>query len=205
MKRKAVARIAIVAASVGTALSVAAVASAASITLEDAVGDTWTTDYSPDGTATDVAAGSQVNVDLARTVVKYSHGRVTFKATYADLVKSTNRFQLGVRLRTNEGLRRVALVDTVVSQDWSGVHALGKPNGDELTCAGLTHVVDYDADTVRLVVPGSCLSKPRWVQVYVGADGYATTADEPTFTFTHDNGLDDSWKHGGWSAKVRKG
>lgn len=205
MDRKPLVGIAVVTASLAAVLGVAAAASAASITLEDAVGDTWTTDYSPDGTVTDVAAGSQVNVDIAETVVKYAHGKVTFRTTYADLDKSTNRFQFGVRLRTDEGLKRVALVDTAVSQSWSGVHALGKPNGDEVTCAGLTHAIDYDADTVKLVVPATCLSKPRWVQVYVGADGYAATPADPTLTFTHDNGLGDSWKHGGWSGKVHKG
>jgi hypothetical protein len=203
--KKSLARMLVVTASLGSVLCVATSAGAATLTVEDSVGDTWTTDYSPDGTVTDLPAGSQVNVDIAKTVIKYASGKVTFKATYAELDMSTNRFQLGVRLRTNEGLKRVALVDTAVSQDWAGVHAFGKPNGDELKCAGLSHEIDYAADTVKLVVPGSCLSKPRWVQAYVGADGYATTSDQPTLTFTHDNGLDDSWKHGGWTGKVRKG
>lgn len=192
-------------ASFASLLCVADAAGAATLPVEDSVADTWTTDYSPDGTVTDISAGSQVNVDIAKTVIKYANGKVTFTSTYADLDMSTNRFQLGVRLRTNEGLKRVALVDTAVSQDWAGVHALGKPNGDELKCAGLTHAIDYDAETVKLVVPGSCLSKPRWVQAYVGADGYATTSDQPMFTFTHDNGLNDSWKHSGWTGKIRKG
>jgi hypothetical protein len=203
--KQSLTRGAVVASALVSVLVPAAAAQAASVTLVDATGDTWTTDYSPDGTVTDLPAGSQVNVDIATTVIKYANGKVTVKATYADLDMSTNRFQLGLRLRTNEGLKRVAVVDTAMSQDWAGVHAFGKPNGDELKCTGLSHVIDYDADTVRLVVPGSCLSKPRWVQAYVGADGYAMTADDPTYTFTHDNGLNDSWKHAGWSAKVRKG
>ncbi len=182
-----------------------AAAGAATLTVEDAVADTWTTDYSPDGTVTDVPTGAQVNVDIAKTVIRYSSGKLKVKATFVDLDRSTNRFQLGLRLRTNEGLKRLAVVDAAVSQDWDGVHALGKPNGDELKCAGLSHAIDYDANTVKLVVPASCLSKPRWVQAYIGADGYATTASVDQPTFTHDNGLSSGAEHTGWTGKVRKG
>jgi hypothetical protein len=181
----------------------AAAAQAASRTVVDATGDTWTTDY--DGTtATDISAGSQVNVDLARTVIKYAGRKVVVNASYAELDRGTNWFQLGLRLRTNEGLKRLAVVDTMASQDWDGAHALGTPKGDEVSCKGMSHVLDYDANTVRLVIPASCLSKPRWIQAYIGADGYAATAEQP-MTLTHDNGLADTWAHTGWTGKIRKG
>lgn len=111
----------------------------------------------------------------------------------------------GSGLRTNEGLKRLAVVDAAVSQNWDGVHALGKLNGDELKCAGLSHAIDYDANTVKLVVPASCLSRPRWVQAYIGADGYATTASVGQPTFTHDNGLSGGTEHAGWTGRVRAG
>ena len=181
----------------------AAAADAATRTVDDGTGDTWTTDY--DGTsATDISAGSQVNVDLVRTVITYATRKVVVKASYAELDRSTNWFQLGLRLRTDEGLKRLAVVDTMASQDWDGAHALGTPKGDEVSCKGMSHVIDYDANTVRMVIPASCLSKPRWIQAYVGADGYAATADQP-LTLTHDNGLAGTWAHTGWTGKIRKG
>lgn len=173
--KRTLTRIGIVAAALASVLPGAA--DAATLTVEDAVGDTWTTDYSQDGTVTDVPTGGQVNVDIAKTVIRYSSGRLKVKATYVDLDRSTNRFQLGLRLRTNEGLKRLAVVDAAVSQNWDGVHALGKLNGDELKCAGLSHAIDYDANTVSVGQP----------------------------TFTHDNGLSGGTEHAGWTGRVRAG
>lgn len=200
--KKSVAGLVVVAAIPASILLPAAAAGAASLTVADATGDTWTTDYS-NMTATDVSAGSQVNVDLTKTVIRYANGTVTVTASYVDLTKSTNRFMFGVRLRTNEGLKRVANVETVTHQTWSGAHHIGTTNGDELHCRGLAHDIDYQANTVTLVVPASCLSKPRWVQAAVGTDGFAVDVQQPFMS--HDNGLNDSWKHGGWTSRIRKG
>lgn len=202
--RKSLASVAVVVATLASALLPATAAAGASLTVEDATGDTWMTDYGDGTTAPkDVSAGSQVNVDLEKTLIRYAHGKVTVKATFVDLRKSTNRFVLGLRLRTNEGVKRLAAVETIERETWAGDHHLARFDGDELSCRGLAHEIDYAADTVELVVPASCLSKPRWVQATIGVDGYAATAGQPFMT--HDNGVNDGWQHGGWTARVRQG
>lgn len=71
-----------------------------------------------------------------------------------------------VSVRTNEGLRAdlTVYVDGR-TRDWQGERSWEVAGRDSARCAGLRTRIDYTADTVRVRIPRSCLSDPRWVRV----------------------------------------
>lgn len=195
-------RAALLTSTLAAVLVPAGAASAASFTVADATGDTWALDMSSNS-ETYVPAGSQVNVDVARTVIRHGAGRLVVTSTYADLKRSGNRSLLAVRLRTNEGVKREVDVETLSRPGWGGDHHFSKPSGREVACRGLAHEIDYVANTVRVVVPTACLSRPRWVQASIGTFGMSE--DQQDSNIYVDNGHDETSNDPGWSAKVRKG
>ena len=199
--KKPLLRSALVASTLAAVLLPAAAADAATLKVVDARDDTWSMDMTTDQP---VKAGSQINVDLVRTTVKHSAGKVTVTSGYVDLKKTTNRFGLDVRFRTNKGLKREVVVETLSRATWGGSHHLSKPNGDPVPCKGLTHAIDYTANTVTVSVPRACLGTPRWVQASIYALGFedTTAADGSVY---YDNGHSTSSKTPGWTAKIRRG
>ncbi len=176
-------------------------ASAATVSIDDATDDTFLGHYDEaSDTTTYEPAGSQVNVDLERVVVKHKSRVVVAKASYTDLARSGNQFMYALRLRTNEGLKRDVNVDTLFS-GWKGEVSLAKPNGNEVKCRGLSHAIDYTADTVTVKVPRRCLGAPRWVQVFTAALGFSDSGD-----FYVDHGhMADMKEKVVWSDRIRKG
>ena len=179
----------------------ASAASAATMTIGDATGDTYLGHYDEaSDTTTYEPAGSQVNVDLEKVVVKHKNRVVVAKASYTDLARSGQQFMYALRLRTNEGLKRDVNVDTMFTGP-KGEVSLSKPNGNEVRCRGLSHDIDYAADTVTVEVPRSCLSAPRWVQAFTAAIGFSDTGD-----FYIDHGHMAAMKEKVvWSDRIRKG
>ena len=177
-------------------------ASAASLTIDDATGDTYKARYDEStDTATYEPAGSQVNVDLDRVRVKHTTRTVRATATYADLKRtSDNAIMYLLQVRTNEGLKRELMVDTFMSGK-NGSVTFGKPNGDEVRCRGLNHVIDYAADTITVTVPRRCLSMPRYVEAFTLAAAISGEGEQYI-----DHGHMDAMKEKVvWSDKVRKG
>jgi hypothetical protein len=176
-------------------------AGAATLSIGDATGDTYLGHYDEaSDTTTYEPAGSQVNVDLANVVVKHTSRVVVAKASYADLTRSGQQFMYALRLRTNEGLKRDVNVDTLFTGPQGGV-TLSKPNGNEVSCRGLSHDIDYAADTVTVKVPRGCLSEPRWVEAFTAAIGFSDTGD---FYVDHGHmaGMQEKVV---WSDRIRKG
>jgi hypothetical protein len=189
------------AALVVSAGALVAPASAATLSIGDATGDTYLGHYDAGSdTTTSETAGSQVNVDLERVVVKHTSRVVVAKASYADLTRSGQQFMYALRLRTDDGLKRDVNVDTLFAGP-KGHVALSKPNGTEVSCRGLSHDVDYAADTVTVKVPRRCLSAPRWVEAFTAAIGFSDTGD---FYIDHGHmaGMQEKVV---WSDRVRKG
>jgi len=170
-------------------------AHAAKLVLTDPAGDVWAQ------AETSTQIGTRVNGDLVKTVVNHTAKRVVVKAKYTDLRKTADTFGFIYYLRTNEGVRRG--VDVLAGPGHRrGVSELTKGRADKkVACAGLTHAVDYTANTVTLSVPRSCLSNPRWVQVQPGA----VTLSSSDFAFTIDDAQSTSSEPHTWSAKVRRG
>ena len=196
-------RAALVTSALAVVLLPAGSATAAGTIIDDAVGDTWKANYD-DATETESfePGGSQVNVDLDKTVVKHKRGAVVVKAKYAELKRNDKILFLGLKLRTNEGVKRDA-----------GVHTLGRAKGeayladprsmDDVRCRGLAHEIDYAANTVTLTVPRGCLSKPSWVQVSVGAFGIEDNETGDVYVDNGHNATSNEPKT--WSEKVRRG
>ncbi|MGN6577260.1 MAG: hypothetical protein ACTHKG_16425 [Nocardioides sp.] len=181
--------------------ALAAPAGAATLSIGDATGDTYLGHYDEaSDTTTYEPAGWQVNVDLEKVVVKHKGRVVVAKASYTDLVRSGQQFMYALRLRTNEGLKRDVNVDTMFTGP-KGEVSLSRPNGNEVTCRGLSHDIDYAADTVTVRVPRSCLSAPRWVQVFTAAIGFSDTGD---FYIDHGH-MADMKEKVVWSDRIRKG
>ena len=201
---KALVRAALVTSTLAAVLLPVSPASAATLATTDAAGDVWRSTYDMDTEEETLEpAGSPVNADLTRTAVKHTRGKVLLVARYADLRKRTNRFALIVEMRTNEGLRRDVGVETVTRDGWGGTAFFGSPQR-ELPCKGLAHTIDYPAGLVRVAVPRSCLSGPRWVQVRSMAMAFEESGNE--FTTLFDNGHDESADMPrAWSGRVRRG
>ena len=201
---QALLRAALVTSTLAAVLLPVSPASAATAAIPDGTGDVWRSTYDLSTEEEKLEpAGSPVNADLTRTTVKHTRGKVVLVARYAELRKQTNRFALIVELRTNEGLRRDVGVETVTRDGWGGTSFFGSPQR-ELPCKGLTHLVDYPAGLVKVSVPRSCLSGPRWVQVRSMAMAFEESGNELTTLF--DSGQDESADMPrAWSGRVRRG
>lgn len=203
---KALVRAALVTSTLAAVLLPVSPASAATLAIADATGDVWRSDFDfATGEETEPQpAGSPVNADLTRTVVKHSARKVVLTARYADLQKQAHRFAFAVQLRTNEGVRREIGVETFSREGWGGTAYFGSPKR-ELRCQGMNHGIDYATEKVTVAVPRACLSRPRWVQVRAVAVAFDdTTRDQ--FVSYFDNGHDESADEPtAWSGKVRRG
>lgn len=189
-------------AAVGLVLALPVSASAATVTIDDATGDTYvgTYDESTD-TSTYEPAGSQVNADLDDVVVKHTARVVRARARYVALNRSSdNAIMYMLRLRTNEGLKRDVLVETFMSGKRGSV-MFGKPNGDDAKCSGLEHLIDYAADTITVTVPRRCLSGPRYVEAFTAAAAMSDQGDQ----YVDHGHMAEMKEKVVWSEKVRKG
>ena len=189
-------------AAVGLVLALPVSASAATVTIDDATGDTYvgTYDESTD-TSTYEPAGSQVNADLDDVVVKHTARVVRARARYVALNRSSdNAIMYMLRLRTNEGLKRDVLVETFMSGKRGSV-MFGKPSGDDAKCSGLEHLIDYAADTITVTVPRRCLSGPRYVEAFTAAAAMSDQGDQ----YVDHGHMAEMKEKVVWSEKVRKG
>ena len=91
----------------------AGAASAESLTVKDSAADTWQMDMSSD-TETYTPAGSRMNTDLLRTVVKHTAPPRSSSAAPTRSSKKTGpELAFFFRLRTDEGLKRDSGVETM--------------------------------------------------------------------------------------------
>jgi len=187
----------------GAVLAPAAAASARSLTIDDSTADTWENVYNPDTQSDDwLAAGSKLNTDITKTVVKHSANKITITATFDDLKAKDAGYGLVDRLRFDHGPKVVANVDA--NGKWKGQAALyTNHSGQQIDCAGLTHAIDYTANTVEISIPRSCVGKPTWVEV---AEFSVSNVSDDTTTHSYiDDAGTDSHGFGTWSDKVRRG
>jgi hypothetical protein len=154
---------------VAAGLTVASVApaSAESLTIRDKRGDVLL--VPADAMSLDDArpAPGMAHTDILRTVIRHGDKRVAVRIKLAELRK-TRGFRLqGIRVVTNESVRRNIAVGA-----WPGMARgeadMSRPNGRTVNCDGLNHRIDYSRNVVTVSVPRSCLSNPRWVRVGIG-------------------------------------
>lgn len=187
----------------GAVLAPAAAASARSLTINDSTADTWEDVYDPSsGTETWTEAGSQLNVDVIKTVVKHSATRISFTVTYDDLKARDVRYGLVDRMRFDQGPKADVIVDA--TGKWKGQVSLAEDKtGSRISCPGLTHEIDYTANTVAVSVPRSCVGKPAWVEI--GEFGVGFHSDDAGDHQYVDNAETDGHGYASWSAKIRRG
>jgi hypothetical protein len=107
------------------------------------------------------------NGDILRTVVQHRLRKVILTTSYAELrrVDPATHF---VSIVTNESIRRhVEVTPTAAHPQGRVLFSTGF--GRAVRCTGLERHIDYLANTLRVVIPRSCLSAPRWVRAGFGA------------------------------------
>ena len=128
------------------------------VTVRDGAGDVWT---APVGGDTFTAAPEQRVGDVLRMRVAHRHEAVTVRLVFADLRRAGSAFY-ELDLRTDKGAASAQV--EAGRHHWAGRQHLWAADGNQLTCAGMTHRIDYDANVVTLRIPRSCLGDPTWVR-----------------------------------------
>ena len=136
-----------------------------------------TYDFESGEQSPEVADPAEVQVDVVRTAVDHRAHNVVVTVRVSDLRRQTGDDESGVYVRflTDESVRRNLYLDMDAGHP-QGRLSLRTRNEDPVRCTDKSRSVDYAGDVVRLVVPRSCLSAPRWVRVGVGV--YRAVADE---------------------------
>ena len=153
---------------------------------------------------TTVPAPEQRNGDILRTVVQHRLRKVILTTSYAELRRLDPASHF-VSIVTNESVRRhVEVAPTATRPQGRVLFSTG--SGRTVSCTGLERRIDYLANTLRLVIPRSCLSAPRWVRVGFGAVRTRETDLTPQ-TFVDDANLQGAVgsAHPTYGARVRRG
>ena len=135
----------------------------------DPVGDvtkyTWNLDTDEE---TEVVDPTITNGDVISSTVKHNPRKVIATMRFRDLVAPTEDIDLFVMsVRTGKLNRDLAVAAT--PDDVRGQHRLSRTNGDDVRCRGLSHRIDYTANTVTMSVPRACLGRPSRISAGVGA------------------------------------
>lgn len=154
----------IVAVAAGLAVGTAGTAAAQTLTDVDQRGDvqSFTMDSEEPAPAPTVANG-----DILRTVFNHAERRVSVRVKYADLRRIGQFRNDGIKVVTNEGVRREVSVFAGQGM-WRGQADMVRPSGRPVDC-DIAHKIDYDRNLVTISFPRSCVSNPRWVRLGMGA------------------------------------
>jgi hypothetical protein len=182
-----------------TALALGAVASlfvapAAAHTAErtDPRGDVWR----PKGFDGWKHARTVPNVDVREFVVRNAAHRVVIKARYTNLVANSDELELSVDFKSAATMRTVSAQANSGSPD--GFFVVTSP-GRRVEC-DLSGNVDYDAETIRVVVPHRCIGKGDWLRF----DPMNRRYNEQT-GIRYDDPLTRRGETYAWSTRLRRG
>ena len=150
---------------VGTAapVAVAGAERPSRVVVRDGTGDVWKVNLR---TSHWTLAGDRPTADVRRAVVRHRSGAVVVRTRFENLRR------VGVQshaagLTTDDGDFFVEVTSRPGKR--SGRRALyDGPGGERIECAGMSHRIDYAAETVKVRVPRSCLRDPRWVRANLG-------------------------------------
>jgi len=188
---------------VTAALLVAGVgpASAERVRSSDGAGDmTAFTESAEDVTATP-APGHRAG-DVTSAVVRHGRRVVTLRFSFAQLRRSHFNALIGT-LRTDTTTRHLFVEDAPDGRP----RLYMADKRFEPVCARATLRVDYQANTLAVRVPRSCLKRPQWVKVRAisandTADGSNTFYLDDAFSPTP---VEDIEGRAAWSARVERG
>lgn len=171
-------RILVTAAATGALVAAPAAAWAGSNTQTDPTGDSVST--SSFQSSAYVAAPSQVNGNIISTRVAHVGKSVQVKVRFADLIPSGVGAAHYFFFRTDKSLRSVDLV--AGAGMWRGKAQMYDRREKKVACRGISHKIDYTANTVLLVIPRACFGNPRWVR----EANYSVVAETGTSYFWDD-------------------
>ena len=151
-------------AAVTLAVGVPATASAQTWRHTDPAGDVTKYTYNLDtDEETETVDPTITNGDVIGSTIKHNPRKVIATMRFRDLVAPTSDLDAYVlSIKTNRLNRDLTVVAT--SDAPRGERQFSRPNGRDVRCRGLSHHIDYTANTVTMSVPRSCLGKPRWVK-----------------------------------------
>jgi hypothetical protein len=170
----------------------------------DPSGDGWTWGDRGDDETRPYPIGGVMNADIASVSVRHRRYALTIRTTFHRLERPTDpdyqewegHFGFEAVIRTNEGVRRN------LHSGWRWFYGpigedLGLSNreGRAVACT-MTNSTDWEAKTMYVRIPRSCLSRPRWVQVAVGAKTwgiYVDPVDDARTTKYWNSSRPDSW------------
>ncbi len=110
-----------------------------------------------------IPAPDETEGDIKRLVVEHQGTQVVVKATFKALHQPAASVLYYVPLKTNEGVKPYASLDT------NPDNPQGELNfGGGSDCDGLVGKVSYSDDQVVFKIPRSCLSRPNWVKAGFG-------------------------------------
>ena len=147
-------------------------------------------------TSADAAAPDEVNGDIVWSKVRHRARKVVLTMRYRDLDGSGYTVHY-FAIRTSKMTRQVSLV--TFPGHLAGKAVMTNARDKQVTCR-VRRDIDYVANTATVVVPRSCLGRPRWVKVGMAM----VTSPSKTFSTGF---ADDARTHGdfnspGWSPRV---
>jgi hypothetical protein len=177
-------------------------AQAATNSHTDGTGDVWITTYPNDGGDPDPAtlSSESVNVDLIGVTVTHGTKKVRAVASYVDLQKTGEGF--GFSLQIQHGNDYFYEGADAAAGYWRGRPSFssGQSNAG---CKGDTVDIDYDANTISVSVPRTCIGKPNYIRYAAFAMTYVS--DDTAFSFITDDARSDQEFPQNVSRRIAKG
>ena len=141
----------------------------------DAVDDVWVRGATPDEWA---EHGARRNVDLLASRVRHAPRKIITTGWFTDLAPTTDRTSTVFWIHPSAG-RTYRVRHTTGPSNRTGrvsftQYVDGRLHGR--TCSGLTHLVSFEDDLMRVTVPRPCVGRPAWVQYH----GVATAVETET-------------------------
>jgi len=131
-------------------------------------------------------APGQVNRDIISTRFRHMDSRVRVRITFADLQRRGTFNEYDLRVLTNEGQTREAVL-YVGPGRWAGEAWTGQFPRD-IRCR-LHHSIDYATNVITIGFARRCLSYPRWVKLGFGTAGGEETEESYFYDDSLKNGL----------------
>jgi hypothetical protein len=130
------------------------------VVLHDPSGDVWMSDES----SGDVVGVDAPDADVLSAHVVHARHQLRFHLVFDDLRQVTTQ-HYAINIVTSA--KDPSLQLSADADNWGGdmFWVVGRHEG--AWCPDATHAIDYDADTVDVTVPRTCLGRPDTVQAYL--------------------------------------
>ena len=174
---------ALVAATVVAVLAPSA-AQAKSWSHADATGDVFSAPYKSNAFT---PAPDRVVGDVIGSSIRHKRSAVVMQLQYRDL-ELGSEINGHIFLVKTPTMRRLVTL-AAASAFPNGRIEVRKPSGKKVSCR-VPHRIDYTANTATVVVPRSCLGKPKWVKVAMAGASFTG------FTSTSTMWIDDALSTG---------